>query len=102
MLFIQNYNVYFVQYMRCNLFKWNDIIIKSGDKMAVSKSQMASNKKYDKEHFKYQSVKLKLSEYETLKKAIEISKMPMNTFLRSAIMCKVAEYVDYNADGEKD
>ena len=62
--------------------------------MAVSKSQMAANKKYDKEHFKYQSVKLKL--------AIEISKMPMNTFLRSAIMCKVAEYVDYNADGEKD
>ena len=69
--------------------------------MAVSKSQMAANKKYDKEHFKYQSVKLKLSEYEALKKAIEISKMPMNTFLRSAIMCKVAEYVDYNGGQAK-
>ncbi len=70
--------------------------------MAVSKAKMESNKKHDKTHFKYQSVKLKLSEYEALKKAIEISKIPMNTFLRSAIMCKVAEYVDYNADGEKD
>ncbi|MCI9409845.1 MAG: hypothetical protein HFJ89_08525 [Oscillospiraceae bacterium] len=70
--------------------------------MAVSKAKMESNKKHDKTHFKYQSVKLKLSEYEALKKAIEISKIPMNTFLRSAIMCKVAEYVDYNEDGEKD
>lgn len=70
--------------------------------MAVSKSQMAANKKYDKEHFKYQSVKLKMSEYEALKQAIEIAEMPMNSFLRSAIMCKVAEYVDCKSDNENE
>lgn len=69
--------------------------------MAVSKSQMAANKKYDKAHFKYQSVKLKMAEYEALKQAIEIAEMPMNSFLRSAIMCKVAEYVDGIADGDE-
>lgn len=65
--------------------------------MAVSKSQRAANKKYDSVHFKYQSVKLKISEYELLKKAIENSKIPMNTFLRSAIMTKVAEYAECEA-----
>lgn len=70
--------------------------------MAVSKSQMAANKKYDKEHFKYQSVKLKMSEYEALKQAVEIAEMPMNSFLRSAIMCKVAEYVDCKSANENE
>ncbi|MDE5576567.1 MAG: hypothetical protein K2J11_04190 [Oscillospiraceae bacterium] len=70
--------------------------------MAVSKSQMAANKKYDKAHFKYQSVKLKMTEYEALKQAIEIAEMPMNSFLRSAIMCKVAEYVDCSSDNENE
>lgn len=44
-------------------------------------------------HFKYQSVKLKISEYEKLKAAVEISKEPMNGFLRSVIMDKVFRYV---------
>ncbi len=61
--------------------------------MAVTKAQMQANKKHDSTHFKYQSVKLKLSEYENLKKAVEISKEPMNSFLRSAIMERVLEYV---------
>ncbi len=68
--------------------------------MAITKSQMAANKKYDKTHFKYQSVKLKMAEYEALKQAVEISETPMNTFLRSAIMSKVAEYVDSKQDSE--
>lgn len=61
--------------------------------MSVSKSKMASNKKHDSTHFKYQSVKLKITEYELLKKAVELSKEPMNTFLRTAIMRRVNEYV---------
>lgn len=61
--------------------------------MSVSKSKMASNKKHDSTHFKYQSVKLKITEYELLKKAVELSKEPMNTFLRTAIMQRVNEYV---------
>lgn len=66
--------------------------------MAVKKSQMEANKRYDKVHFKYQTVKLKLSEYEKLKEALEVSKEPMNTFLRSAIMKRVEEFVE--PDGE--
>ena len=62
--------------------------------MAVSKAKMESNKKYDKAHFKYQSVKLKISEYEKLKEALEVSKEPMNTFLRTAIMKRVGEFVE--------
>ncbi len=62
--------------------------------MAVTKSQMEANKKYDKAHFKYQSVKLKISEYEKLKEALEASKEPMNTFLRTAIMKRVGEFVE--------
>ena len=62
--------------------------------MAVSKAKMESNKKYDKAHFKYQSVKLKISEYEKLKEALEVSKEPMNTFLRTAIMKRVSEFVE--------
>lgn len=61
--------------------------------MSVSKAQMAANKKHDQTHFKYQSVKLKISEYEKLKEAVEISKEPMNGFLRAAIMDRVEEYV---------
>lgn len=61
--------------------------------MTVSKAQMAANKKHDQAHFKYQSVKLKISEYEKLKEAVEISKEPMNGFLRSAIMDKVSNYI---------
>ena len=71
--------------------------------MAVSKAQMAANKKHDQAHFKYQSVKRKISEYERLKEAIVIAKEPMNTFLRSAIMDKVYEYVPPNIpDGEEE
>ena len=61
--------------------------------MTVSKAQMAANKKHDSTHFKYQSVKLKIGEYENLKKAVDLSKEPMNTFLRTAIMQRVNEYV---------
>lgn len=61
--------------------------------MTVSKAKMAANKKHDQAHFKYQSVKLKISEYEKLKEAVEISKEPMNGFLRSAIMDKVSNYI---------
>lgn len=61
--------------------------------MTVSKAQMAASKKHDQAHFKYQSVKLKISEYNKLKEAVTISKEPMNGFLRSAIMDKVSEYV---------
>ena len=61
--------------------------------MPVSKAQMEATKKHDKTHFKYQSVKLKITEYEALKKAVDISQEPMNSFLRSAIMSKVVEYV---------
>ncbi len=59
----------------------------------TSKSQLEAVKKHDSTHFKYQSVKLKISEYEKLKKAVEISKEPMNGFLRSAIMERVSKYV---------
>ena len=55
---------------------------------------MESNKRYDKKHFKYQTVKLKISEYEKLKEALEVSKEPMNTFLRTAIMKRVSEFVE--------
>lgn len=70
--------------------------------MTVSKAQMAANKKHDKTHFKYQSVKLKISEYEALKKAVDISQKTMNGFLRSAIMNKVLEYVPDEAEQEAD
>lgn len=69
--------------------------------MAVSKAKMDSNKKYDKAHFKYQSVKLKISEYEKLKEALEVSKEPMNTFLRTAIMKRVGEFVETDDDSVK-
>lgn len=61
--------------------------------MSVSKAKQLSNKKHDSTHFKYQSVKLKIGEYEHLKKAVELSEEPMNTFLRTAIMQRVNEYV---------
>lgn len=72
--------------------------------MAVSKAKMESNKKHDKTHFKYQTVKLKISEYEKLKEALEVSKEPMNTFLRSAIMKRVGEFIgtaDENTENEE-
>ncbi|MEZ3453607.1 MAG: hypothetical protein K1W17_04475 [Oscillospiraceae bacterium] len=69
--------------------------------MAVSKAKMDSNKKYDKAHFKYQSVKLKISEYEKLKKALEVSKEPMNTFLRAAIMKRVGEFVELDNENKE-
>lgn len=68
--------------------------------MAVTKSQMEANKKYDKKHFKYQTVKLKISEYEKLKEALEVSKEPMNTFLRTAIMKRVGEFVETDKNTE--
>lgn len=68
--------------------------------MAVSKAQMAANKKHDQTHFKYQSVKLKISEYEKLKEAVEISKEPMNAFLRSAIMKRVYNFVPPDVSNE--
>ena len=61
--------------------------------MSVSKAKMAANKKHDQTHFKYQSVKLKISEYKKLKEAVERSEEPLNTFLRSAILTKVKEYI---------
>lgn len=61
--------------------------------MSVSKAKQLSNKKHDSTHFKYQSVKLKIGEYESLKKAVELSEEPMNAFLRTAIMQRVNEYV---------
>lgn len=70
--------------------------------MAVSESKMKSNKKYDKAHFKYQTVKLKISEYEKLKEALEVSKEPMNTFLRTAIMKRVGEFVETDEKTEKE
>ncbi len=69
--------------------------------MAVTKSQMEANKKYDKAHFKYQSVKLKISEYEKLKEALETSKEPMNTFLRTAIMKRVSEFVEISDENQE-
>ena len=69
--------------------------------MAVTKSQMEANKKYDKAHFKYQTVKLKISEYEKLKEALEISKEPMNTFLRTAIMKRVSEFVEIDDENQE-
>ena len=69
--------------------------------MAVSKAKMDSNKKYDKAHFKYQSVKLKISEYEKLKKALEVSKEPMNTFLMAAIMKRVGEFVELDNENKE-
>lgn len=62
---------------------------------------MKANKKYDKSHFKYQSVKLKISEYEKLKKALEVSKEPMNTFLRAAIMKRVGEFVELDNENKE-
>lgn len=61
--------------------------------MTVSKAQMEANKKHDKTHFKYQTVKLKIREYERLKEAVLVSKIPMNAFLREAIANKVNYYV---------
>lgn len=61
--------------------------------MTVSKAKMESNKKHDKTHFKYQSVKLKIREYERLKEAVQMSKIPMNSFLREAIADKVSRYI---------
>lgn len=69
--------------------------------MAVSKAKMNSNKKYDKAHFKYQSVKLKISEYEKLKEALEVSKEPMNTFLRTAIMKRVEEFIELDNENKE-
>lgn len=61
--------------------------------MTVSKAKMESNKKHDKAHFKYQSVKLKISKYERLKKAVALSDMNTNAFLREAIAEKVNNYI---------
>ena len=69
--------------------------------MTVPKSQLAASKKHDSTHFKYQSVKLKITEYERLKKAVDISGTPMNAFLRSAIMHKVSETLPEEAESEE-
>ena len=69
--------------------------------MTVSKAQMAANKKHDSTHFKYQSVKLKMTEYEQLKKAVDISGTPMNSFLRSAIMQKVSDILPEGTESEE-
>lgn len=57
--------------------------------MSVSEAKMKTNKKHDDTHFKYQSVKLKIEEYEALKTAVEQSGETMNGFLRAAIMEKI-------------
>lgn len=68
--------------------------------MTVSKAKQLSNKKHDSTHFKYQSVKLKITEYDRLKQAVEVSGEKMNGFLRAAIMDRVEEYVP--EQGERD
>lgn len=67
--------------------------------MSVSKAKQLSNKKHDSTHFKYQSVKLKIGEYEHLKKAVEVSGEKTNSFLRTAIMNRVGEYVPEALNG---
>ena len=67
--------------------------------MTVSKAKQLSNKKHDSTHFKYQSVKLKIGEYEHLKKAVEVSGEKTNSFLRTAIMNRVGEYVPEALNG---
>ena len=69
--------------------------------MTVPKSQLAASKKHDSTHFKYQSAKRKITEYERLKKAVDISGTPMNAFLRSAIMQKVSETLPEEAESEE-
>lgn len=59
-------------------------------KTSKEKNQMECNKrareKYSKKAFRYQSVKLKVSEQEAIDKYCEDNNIPKNTLLRKAIM----------------
>lgn len=70
--------------------------------MALSKSKMESNKKYDQTHSKYQTVKMRISEYEAMKKAVEISGETTNGFMRKAIMDRVKEFIPDIESGDSD
>lgn len=59
---------------------------------SYTEKKKISNKKHDDAHFKYQSVKLKIEEYEQLKAAVEDSGESMNGFIRAAIMHRVNNY----------
>lgn len=61
-----------------------------------------SNKKHDDAHFKYQSVKLKIEEYEQLKRAVEVSGESMNGFIRAAIMHRVNNLNNFKSTGNAD
>lgn len=54
--------------------------------MANAEKIRASKDKYDAAHFKYQTVKMKISEHEQLRQAVALLGVPANTFMRDAIM----------------
>ncbi len=55
------------------------------------KKSRQSRDKYDAEHFKYQTVKLKIEEANALEEYSKISGTPKNTIIRQAIM----QYLEY-------
>lgn len=53
--------------------------------MAVSESKKRANKKWDKENTKYQTVMLKIDEYNRLQEYVKANNIRKNTFIRKAI-----------------
>lgn len=53
--------------------------------MAVSKTQRDANKKWDDANMKYQTVKLKIDEYNRLQEYVKAYNIRKNTFIRKAI-----------------
>ena len=53
--------------------------------MAVSESKKRANKKWDKENTKYQTVMLKIDEYNRLQEYAKENNIAKNTFIRKAI-----------------
>lgn len=65
--------------------------------MSKSKAQAAARDKHDAAHFKYQSVKFKIEEYERLQEAVQVSGETTNGFMRDAINNKVDRILDDTA-----
>ena len=67
-------------------------------KTLKEKNQMECNKrareKYEKKAFRYQTVKLKVSELSDIDEYCEVNSIPKNTLLRKAIMSYIGKPID--------
>lgn len=62
--------------------------------MAMSESRKRANRKYDKDNYKQQNVKMRIDEYNALHEYCNMLGLPINGFCRQVLM----KAINYNKD----